>query len=572
MKKGLKTLLVLLLALTMVWSLAACGGSGDSSGDSSSEPAEEGSESEGEGEEVVSENRTDGSIIFSVDWPAYIDPGVGNKAADEVAHLNLYDSLTFPNPDATVSGLLAESWDANPEATEYTFHMVKNATFHSGNPVTANDVKFSFDRLITMGEGYAYLFADVKSCEVVDDYTVKFTLGNPSGSFPNVLIRLYVMDEKTVMEHLGSGDYGDFGDYGKAWLNTNDAGSGPYKVKEMRMEDSLTMEKATDYWRGWDDKPNAPDTVIALGTVDATTVRTLVARNELDITDGTLAKETLDSIATVPGMEIVNGKSSLNFNITLNTKTAPTDDVHVRRAMAYAFDYDTACNQIYTGSTKPTGPIIAGMACALDESENPYTFDLEKAEEELKQSAYYDDLKSGAMQIELVYCTEGGQLQEQLAMVVQAGLSSLGVTCNITGKPFATMMTDAATIETTPNASFVVFGPNYLEGSAFLRNRYHSSTTGTWEQMEWLQDPEIDKAIEDAMKIVDETERNEAYHQICLKLVDICPTIWACDMSSSYGLRTGYIKSPAVEDQKAGKDVLYQADYADYFRDFELIK
>ena len=141
------------------------------------------------------------------------------------------------------------------------------------------------------------------------------------------------------------------------------------KVKEMRMEDSLTMEKATDDWRGWDGKEDAPDTVIALGTVDATTVRTLVARNELDITDGTLTKETLDSIATVPGMEIVSGKSSLNFNITLNTKVAPTDDVHVRKMMAYAFDFDTACNQIYTGSTQPTGPIIAGMACAADESE-----------------------------------------------------------------------------------------------------------------------------------------------------------------------------------------------------------
>ena len=97
--------------------------------------------------------------------------------------------------------------------------------FHSGNEVKASDVKFSFDRLIALGEGYAYLFSDVKSCDVIDDYNVKFRLNAPSGIFPMIACRIYILDEALVMENITDGAYDKYGDYGKAWLNTNDAGS-----------------------------------------------------------------------------------------------------------------------------------------------------------------------------------------------------------------------------------------------------------------------------------------------------------------------------------------------------------
>ena len=376
--KKMKSILALLLAVTLALSLTACGS--PAPGTDMSDPAPSGALSD----------REEGSVIFSIDWPAYIDPGVGNKAADMVAHLNLYDTLTFPLSDGTVAPLLAESWEANHEATEYTFHLMEHAKFHSGNPVTAKDVKFSMDRLLTMGEGYAYLFSNVASTEVVDEHTVKFTLKEPSGALPNILIRLYILEEAVVMEHLNaSGVYGELGDYGKAWLTTNDAGSGPYTVREMRMEDSLTMTRVEDYWRGWEENPNAPEVVIALGNVDATTVKTMVSRNELDITSNTLTKETLDSVAVVNGMTLVRAKSGLSMNIALNTKMAPTDDIHFRKAMAYALDYDTVSASIYPDSTQPTGPIVSGAACALERGDNPYTFDLDKAVEELKQSPYY---------------------------------------------------------------------------------------------------------------------------------------------------------------------------------------
>lgn len=553
MKKNLKKLITVVTVMAMLVSLAACGG-GDK---------ENGSEAKGKD-----------SVTFNIDWPAAIDPGVGSKQADVIAILNLYDSLTYPNTDGTVEPLLASKWDVNDSSTQYTFHLNKNAKFHSGNAVKASDVKFSMERLVAMGEGTAYLFTDlVKSTEVVDDYTVKFTLNSSSGTFPNMLIRLSVLEEALVTEHIDTSvdTYGDKGDYGKTWLQTNDAGSGPYKVKEMRTEDSLTMVKSDDYWQGWDDFAEAPTTVVMMGNLDGTTVRTMITRNELDLTDDTQTNESLEAMAKTEGVKLVRTQTGNNFNIALNTKSKPTDDIHVRKAMAYALDYDQVCESIYPGSTKSTGPILAGLGGAL--KSNPYAYDLDKAKKELKQSKYYDQLISGELKISLDYCSEGGDNQEKLALLMQSGLDQIGVTCEIASKPFATMMTDATSIETTANAAFVVFAAPYLDGGVFLKSRYHSSSCGSWEQMEWLQNDKIDKEITDAMTIADEKERIAAYEKISEELIEICPTIWVGDIASSIAYRADNIlKLPVAEKFESGEPFVYAGGYSCYFREYEVKK
>ena len=134
------------------------------------------------------------------------------------------------------------------------------------------------------------------------------------------------------------------------------------------------------------------------------TLKTMVSRGELDITDEAQTTETLESLAEDDGVTLVRRLGGVNFNIALNTKLAPTDDIHFRKAMAYALDYDAVCDSIYVGSVKATGPIMSGMTnAALSEDENPYSYNLDKAMEELKQSPYYEELTSGAMKVSLSY-------------------------------------------------------------------------------------------------------------------------------------------------------------------------
>ncbi len=565
MRRSVKRVLALFLLAIMMVSAVGCSSGTPASSASSASAGDTAGTSSGASAPT--------SIVAPVDWPTLIDPGVGSKGSDSTAIANLYDSLTFPNSDSSISPLVATDWDVSEDGTVYTFHLRDDVVFHSGNKLTASDVKFSMDRMLTLGEGYGYLFVGtVTATEVVDDYTIKFTLANPSGLFPNMLIRLYILDEKLVMENINpTGSYGEYGDYGKEWLLTNDAGSGPYKVQEMRTEEYLIIEKYADYWQGWDGKEAAPDTVKLMGGIDTTNMRTLLSRGDIDFSDDAQTMEMYETLEAMDGIDLVRAPMGVNFNACLNTKLAPTDDIHVRKAMAYATDYDTIINDIYAGSIKATGPIPVGMAGSLTQAESPYTFDLEKAKAELAQSPYYNQLISGEMHISLTYCSEGGAQQENLALLFQAKMAEIGVTVDITSKPFATMMTDATTVETTPNASFVAFAPSYLDGSGYLRNRYSSETCGTWEQMEWLQDEEIDQMIQQALTEPDQAAREALYKEISTKLVEMCPTIWMADLATTIAVRSSHVMTPMLEMYQAGESFVYSVGYGGYYRDFKIV-
>lgn len=559
MKKSFKTTIAIFLLVSIFAGATGCSNAGETP-----------SSNNDVGGAAI--GREKGSLVMSIDWPTLIDPALSSKNSDSIAALNMYDTLIFPNSDGTVSPHVASNWDVSDDSKVYTFHLRDDVIFHSGNKLTASDVKFSVDRLLSIGEGFAYLFTDIiEDVKVIDDQTVQFSLNVPLGTFTSMITRIYILDEETVRSHINpQGSYGENGDYGKEWLLVNDAGSGPYKVREMKTEEYLIMERNADYWGGWEE--SAPESIKLLGGLEATAVRTMISRGELDITDDTQTPEAYNAMDAMDGVDILRYLSGVNVNLMLNTKMAPTDDVHVRRALAYATDYDSIINNIYIGSKKSTGPVVAGMsAAALEEDDMPYGFNLEKATEELKQSKYYDQLMSGDMSVSFTWCAEGGLQQEKLALFIQASMAKIGVNVEITGKPFATMMSDAQTVETTPNASIVAFSPAYSDAGSILKTRYHSSSCGSWEQMEWLQDNEIDTMISTALITVDQDERNNMYKEIGKELVELSPTVWLFDAATTCAYRSNYINVwPAVEKNIAEESFLYVMGYQYYFKDFKI--
>ena len=97
--------------------------------------------------------------------------------------------------------------------------------------MTADDVVFSFKRLMTLGKGNSPLFADrVASVAAVDPQTVKFTLSGPYAPFLGAMVRLPILDSKLLMAHKADGKFGEMGDYGEAYLSSHDAGSGAYTL------------------------------------------------------------------------------------------------------------------------------------------------------------------------------------------------------------------------------------------------------------------------------------------------------------------------------------------------------
>lgn len=297
-------------------------------------------------------------VRMTEDWPNYIDPAVGSDFSECISLVQLYDTLVFPMPDGSVRPHLAYKWDVSPDGTKYTFYLREGVKFHNGDELTAEDVEFSMKRLMDIGEGFAYLFTGiVDDVRAIDRYTVEMNLTKPVGPFVKSLIRLYIVNKDQVLANLEPGPYGEFGDYGKKWLLENDAGSGPYRVREVRMEEYVIGEKYEEWWGGWAE--GAPDVFKLSGSVEPVTVRTLVAQRELEISDELQPLENYEAMARLEGVEVATYINGNNLQVMLHTKKPPTDCIHFRKALAYCIDYDAIITDIYPGSrqARGTGPV-----------------------------------------------------------------------------------------------------------------------------------------------------------------------------------------------------------------------
>jgi len=554
-----KILLVILLLFVVALSFGACGGENDT---------QKGSDDSQEKEVAIAgeDGEIESIVRITQDWPTYIDPGVGSDFSDTIALVNLYDALVFPVNDGSIAPHLATEWMASDDGKEFTFKLREGVTFHNGNPFTADDVVFTANRLMTIGEGYAYLYKGIiDKVEAVDDYTVKFYLNESFGPFVQSLVRMYILDKETVMANLDAGGaYGEFGDYGKKWLQTNDAGSGPYMVKEVKMEEYVLGEQYPNYWGGWEE--GAPKYFQENGAVEPVSVRTAMANRELEITDEIQPEENYQTMDSYDGVDLAINPTTTNHNMTLNVKKAPTDDINFRKALAYLIDYKTIYETIFPGASKCTGPVPAKLPGAYA-STTQYYRDLQKAKEYLKKSKYSEKLDQ--YPIALTWCAEV-PAQEKVALLFQANCAEVGIKVEITKKPFGAMIADAARAETTANATLLNVGSSYFDAGGFLKTRYHTDTFGSWEQMEWYANENLDKRIEEALSIIDDNERYKKYEEIIETIVEDCPTLWLYDHAEKRAFQSAYITWPLVEQLKNGEPTLYPMGYTLYVHDMKI--
>jgi peptide/nickel transport system substrate-binding protein len=470
----------------------------------------------------------------SFSWPDRIDPAVGNDFASSTSLANLYDSLVFPNAKGGVDPWLATSWDISADGMTYTFHLLSGVKFHDGSLLKASDVVYSYDRIKTIGEGYGYLVtAGVKSVTAPDDSTVVITIEKPSALFLPALVRLYVASEAIVKAHAeAEGPYGENGDYGKAWLQTHDAGSGPYMVKEFPLEQYLLMEKFTDWWGKFN--PNAPDEARFIGTTEAVTIRTLMQNGELEVTDQWQSLEAYGALSKIEGVQVAPIPTLSAFYYMVNNKKPPTDDVHCRKAIDYGFDYQTSLTLEWPGVKQMIAPVPATLA-GVDTSIPYYTYDVDKAKAELAQCKYADSLDQNPIIVQWVSEVPD---EEKYALLFQANMTDLGFKVEVQKVPWLSLVENTSKLETSPSIATIYVSADLPEAGLMYQQRYSSGTAGTWQQDEWLQDPALDAKITDALATIDESARFAKYSEIQKELEDRAVSLWIYDQIDKHAYRT----------------------------------
>ena len=468
-----------------------------------------------------------------------LDPAKASDYADSILMFNVYDTLVLPRQGGPGHvPHLAQSWTGS--GSSYTFELRDDVMFQSGNMLTAEDVVFSLERMMELGQGLSYLFSDVLGAEAIDRHTVRFDLAEAYAPFVSLLVRLPIVDKQLVMANLGDGE-GDMGDWGQAFLSENGGGSGAYVVESHNPQDVTVMVKNPDYFLGINE--SAPDTVRLRYGLEPATVRTLIAQGEHDISSQWLPPEVKRALADAGNQLLTEGGTG-SFYFKMNTMKPPLDDVHCRLALANAFDYGSVLkliavtDDVAEGSSS-TGAITKGMFGARSE---PLQRDVAAAKAHLAQCAHDPE----SYEIEISWIAEV-PLEERFALLMQANLAEVGITSSITKVPwaaFAGMVGDPAT---TPHLSQLFVTATTGDPDTLLYGQFHSTTAGTWQSPEHLNDAEVDRLLEAGRVGATDAEREATYSALNDRLMEIAPTIFAYDSEAVFVARPE-VKVPALSD------------------------
>jgi len=439
------------------------------------------------------------------------DPARNSGFISDTFMFNAYDPLLYIDPDTNKPAPnVATDWQSEDGGERWIFELRDDITFHSGNSLTAEDVAYSMERYVNVGTANTGQWRDVvDSAEVIDDQTVAFNLNFPYGPFVSSLVRLYIIDKQLAKEHQKSGDHGEHGDYTQDWLHRNEAGSGGYTLEEFQAENRTVMTKFNDYWRDWES--NAFDEQVHIQMKESSTFKQAMQREEVLISDTFRPQSTWDELDSYDNVHVERKPSATLYHLPFNCSKAPTDDIHVRRALNYAYDYETALKELFKASmdSQMAGyvpPVMPGRNTDLE----PRQQNMDKAQEELDKAEYSIDEINNQLRI---WHNTGGVIQENTALLLQDNLRELGIEAEMFNTPFSNLYDWAPSAEDVPNISTVFHGATKPSPEDFTYNKFHPDAPAGLQSMYHYSDPELSEILGEARRTPDTEKRFELFRE-----------------------------------------------------------
>ena len=417
-------LLTLLALMAVVVTSCASPAAAPSSGDMAAEEAAA-PDPETAGPADEPQGAADTLIVAIAEDTASLDPARSFETLPGIIHKATYQTLvTFP--DGSVEMIipdLASDWEISEDGTVYTFTLNGDAVFANGDPVTAEDVVFSFNRLKNITGNPSFLAETIATVDAPDDATVVLTLAQPD---PAILAKLvydaFSVVNKAEVEANGGTDAEDAAtaDGAEEWLNQNSAGSGPYVLESWEPGVETVLVRNENYWG----TPAKIDRVIFRNIAEAATQKIQLEAGDIDIAMD-LSADQVPSLKENSAVSVYEGLSDTLIFLKGNQDPeigGPMSDPLVLKAVRYALDYEGIRLLAGGQAVTPASMLPVGFPGAY-EANSGITRDVDQAKALLAEAGYGDGLA-----VDLAYpdFTFAGVNFGTFAQKIQADLNEAG--------------------------------------------------------------------------------------------------------------------------------------------------
>ncbi|ESR23765.1 ABC transporter substrate-binding protein [Lutibaculum baratangense] len=457
--------------------------------------------------------------IDLVNEPSSLDPHGQWNPDSYYVYRNVFDNVVTRDNEGNVVPEIATEWTRLSD-TEVEFTLRDDITFHDGEPLTAEDVVYSIERITDPEFGSPQLgqFDKITGAEATGDHTVVLTTDGPYPVLLAQLVKLSVVP-KHVVEEVGAEAF-----------NLNPVGSGPYRFEEWQRGVSVTLSRYDDYWG----EKGPFETAVFRAVPDASTRMADLQAGTADLVV-TLDSDQARQLETSPGVKPLIVQTERVAFLGLNTTKPPFDDPQARKAVALAIDKEGIVEGLLAGGEQVVGELASPAHFGWVDGIEAYPYDPEQAKELIEQA--------GAGGTEIRFATSP-VFDQRIVQAVQQMLSEVGLNVSIDLTDMATYLQKAqGPLADRPQISFGRWSCACQDADGIMYPLLHSSSN--WSR---YQNTEMDALLEEGRSSLDEATRLAAYekaHRIVRDDVAILPLYQAAII---YGARDGLQWTPTANE------------------------
>lgn len=419
---------------------------------------------------------------------------------------NIHDTLFAPQEDATVKPALAEKWEKVDDLT-WKITLRKDATFHNGEPVNAEAVKFSYDRMMNpaIESPHKGKLTPFKELKVLDEYT--FTISTPEPYAPGLYILGYYLPivPPGYVKQVGDQDY-----------NTKPVGSGPYKLVKWVKGEEVVLEAYDKYYGP---KPAYKKVIFKSIPEEASRVTSLLT-GEADVVSA-IPVHQRKKIEDSGKAYLTAQMGAMNY-LGLNTYDKPFSDVRVRRAVNHAVNRELINKALFQGKAILCAGPISPRTFGADATLKPYAYDPALAKKLLAEAGYPD-----GFEVKLTYGTYMSQIQEQ-AEAIAADLAKVGIKVTLDPLERAVMWDN---YKGKKLQMYIYWWDDAPEPDRYVYSLFNSKSRDYYYKNE-----KVDEMLEKGRTIMDRGERAKMYAQVDKFLYDDAPWLYLYVIPEVFGV------------------------------------